>query len=110
MPPFQKAVSELLQLIGPTLIAFGARSQDRDIASKWISGECHPTQDDETRIYFMLRILNDVSEAESEDVARAWFIGANCDSMTKTPVEMVREGGLREVEHSAMRLLSDSFH
>lgn len=108
MLPFQNAVDELHRTIGPTLIAFACASQDSRIAQSWISGDRRPTHEDERRIYFMVSILRTVASEEGQDVARAWFIGANCEDMTRSPVEMIRDGRLVEAEVSATQLITDS--
>jgi hypothetical protein len=61
------------------------------------------------RLELVYDLFNDVAKAQhSQDLARAWFIGANCGvAGTKqvSPAEAIRHGQFEDARRSAQRML-----
>src|SRR4051794_10938759 len=69
---------QLVSHLGPTLVATLAGVKDRKLPHKWakVDGP-EPRADATSRLLAAHRIWTDLSTAESDGVARNWFVGAN---------------------------------
>lgn len=107
----QQLIDELVRLVGPTLTAFTAHATNRAelVLDRWRQDatSLHPGKRE--RLELAYELLNDVAEADSEDVARAWFIGANCGPSLVSPAEAIRDGRFDEARLSAKRLINDEW-
>ncbi len=77
MPPTELA-RQLVFHLGPTLVAALAGVRDRNLPNEWASGRSqrpHPAV--LARLEVAYRAWTTLAAAAGEDVARAWFIGAN---------------------------------
>jgi len=96
--------------LGGTLVSALAGSKDTKASHKWAKeGGPQPRPEAVKRLAFAYEQWQKVTDAEGEHVARVWFIGANPWLEYDTPVNSIREGRFREVNHAAQALVDDSF-
>jgi hypothetical protein len=98
-------VTQLVELVGPTLVALTASTTDRDNVNKWITGHLPLTGHQRSRLEVAHECLSLVIETEGEDVARAWFIGSNTGITDTSPCEALCGGDFEEVRLSAKRMV-----
>lgn len=101
----------LISVLGPTLVASLAGIKEVSSVRRWGDATKPETVplDSVDRIRCAHDVWRMVSEAEGDDVARAWFIGGNPWLDDCTPIGAIRNGQLRDVQHSAQALVDDSF-
>jgi len=99
-------VRELCEFIGPTLVALTSGTTDRSVVTAWITGTKKLKLLERNRLETAHRLLNDIAEQDSNDMARVWFIGANCGPETGSPCEALRDDRLDDAMASANRWLS----
>lgn len=99
---------ELVDALGPTLVAVLAGVRDRKLPNKWAQPE-GPTPRDEahSRLRTAHRVFRAIKDEENEYVARAWFIGLNPLLDETSPVVALNEGREREVIEAALRFVED---
>ena len=93
-----QVAKELTDALGPTLVAVLAGIRDRKLPTKWSRND-GPTPRDEaqSRLRTAHRAWRQLVSAESEHVARAWFIGLNPLLGEKPPTVALADGLEREV-------------
>lgn len=91
-------VRQLNSHLGPTLVAALANVRDRKLPLKWASADGPaPRPESKSRLMAAHRVWGMLSSAESDHVARAWFIGANPRLGEISPVIKLREGEIPSV-------------
>lgn len=92
--------------LGATLVAALAGVRDRKLPYRWALAD-GPTPRDEAavRLFAAQRVWKLLSNAESDAIARAWFIGANPRLGEVQPVIALREGRFAEVMAAATAFL-----
>lgn len=89
---------QLVSHLGPTLVATLAGVSDRKLPHKWAKADGpEPRADSYSKLLAAHRAWTSLSNAESDSVARAWFIGANPRLGERSPAMALREGDEREV-------------
>lgn len=84
---------ELVDQLGPTLVAALAKVRDRKLPHKWASdGGPVPRPESLARLQVAHRAWVTIAAAESDDIARAWFIGANPHLDEIPPYLAIRDG------------------
>ena len=93
-------VGFLVDLLGSRLIA---RTCGVDVSSvsRWKSGQTAPTTESETKLRAARQIAALLLGAESDHTVRAWFIGMNPQLDDDAPIDVIRDGGAKEVLASA---------
>lgn len=91
-----QVVQHLNTHLGPTLVALLAGVNDRKLPGKWASKAVAPRPDAEKRLRAAHRAWMTVATAETDHIARAWFIGANPHLGEDSPIEALREGLVKE--------------
>ena len=101
LPPAELA-HQLVQHLGPTLVAVLAGVRDRKLPHKWAT-EGGPTPRPEAlqRLQVAHRAWCAVAGPEGDAVARAWFIGASPRLDAAPPYEAIRDGEFRRVMAAA---------
>lgn len=88
----QELAEQLNVHLGPTLVAALAGASSKDVTEQWAaSKEPQIGPKEAARLRIAYEVWDLVCEAESEDVARAWFIGANPLLEGNTPLTAIRE-------------------
>lgn len=90
------AVRELVDALGPTLVAAAAGVKDRKAPAQWIEGRSVRDPDVERRLRLAHRALSAITAVDGPGVARSWFLGGNPLLGESTPVTAIRED--RDVE------------
>ncbi|MFZ4892852.1 hypothetical protein ACL9RL_00220 [Plantibacter sp. Mn2098] len=96
--------------LGATLVAALAGSKDRSISNRWAKVD-GPVPKPETvrRLQFAYRQWEQIAQAESEHVARMWFISANPLLGEETPIDAIREDRFKETAAAVEFMVDDSF-
>jgi hypothetical protein len=95
-------VRQLIAHLGPTLVATLADVRDRKLPYKWANPEgATPRPESQQKLLAAHRIWAMISGAEGDNVARAWFIGANPRLGEEAPVIRLREGQIKAVLQAA---------
>jgi len=95
-------VRQLISHLGPTLVATLANVRDRKLPHKWAQADGPMPRDESySRLQAAHRAWKMISNAESDSVARAWFIGANPRLGEEAPVMCLRTGDLQGVLSAA---------
>ena len=88
--------------LGPTLVALLAGVRDRKLPTRWAKADGpQPRKDSERRLRTAHRAWLLLAAAETDHVARAWFIGTNPRLGETTPVEALRDDRDAEVMAAA---------
>jgi hypothetical protein len=91
--PASELARQLVQHLGPTLVALTAGVRDRKLPHKWAQADGPRPRDGAlARLQVAHRCWNILATSESEDVARSWFIGANPRLGEESPAVAIREG------------------
>ncbi len=85
------AVQELVDALGPTLVAAAAGVKDRKAPAQWIAGRGVRDADVERRLRLAHRALSAISAVDGPGVARSWFLGGNPLLAESTPITAIRE-------------------
>ena len=103
-----EVVRRLNSHLGATLVAALAGSRDSKLPYRWAK-ETTPNTEAEARIRMAHRIWTLIADAESDHVARTWFIGANPLLDEASPVTALREDRLRDVSLAAQAFVEDAW-
>lgn len=94
--------------LGPTLVAALAGAKDRKLPHRWAKPDgVEPGPAFQKRLQLAHRAWLSIADAETEHVARAWFIGGNPFLDEDTPITAIREDRHREVIQAVRALLED---
>lgn len=100
---------QLVGSLGPTLVAALAGVRDRKLPHKWASPNGPtPRPESLTRLQVAHRAWTTVSDAEGDNIARAWFIGANPDLDETPPYLAIRDGRYAMVMAAATSFVNAS--
>jgi hypothetical protein len=95
-PP--ELVRELLDHLGPTVVAVLAGVRDRKQPYKWaIDGGATPRDESLSRLQVAYRAWWTIADVDGEKIARSWFIGANPRFGEKPPYMAIREDQFTDV-------------
>lgn len=95
--------------LGATAVAALAGSRDSKAPYRWAKGTT-PQAEAEERIRTGHRVWKFIADAESDHVARAWFMGSNPALGETSPVLALREGRSREVIEAAGAFVDDAWN
>lgn len=101
-----QVVQHLNTHLGPTLVALLAGVNDRKLPAKWASNSVTPRAQSEKMLRAAHRAWITIATAETDHIARAWFIGANPLLGEESPIEALREGRDKDVLGAANRFVS----
>lgn len=105
-----EVVRRLNTHLGPTLVAALSGTKDRRQPIRWAKPDGPaPGADFENRLRLARRVWLAIADAESDSVARAWFIGGNPRLSEDTPLTAIREDRHREVVAAATAFLEDTY-
>lgn len=101
-------VRRLNSHLGPLLVAALAGSKDKKLPYKWAKPD-GPTPGPafQKRLQLAHRIWISIADAETEAIARAWFIGGNPFLGEDTPITAIREDRHKEVLRALKAFLED---
>ena len=87
-----QVVRHLITHLGPTLVALLAGVKDRKLPGRWAAKEVQPRPAAESRLRSAHRAWTIIAMAETDSVARSWFIGTNPHLGEVSPIEALRAG------------------
>ena len=93
-------VGRLRTVLGRDVVAVLVKRAPRAV-TRWVAGEVQPSAREEDLLRDAFQITHLLSEVESNEVIRAWFMGMNAQLGDESPVEALREGRVREVMAAA---------
>jgi len=88
--PLPEAVADLVDVLGPTLVAAAVGVKDRKAPREWMDGR-EPRPEVVRRLRLAHRALTAISASDSPGVARSWFMGGNPLLGEATPITAIRE-------------------
>jgi hypothetical protein len=94
---FPEAVSTLREILGAKLCAYLGSVKETRAVNEWAAGSREPSEATQQRLRVALRIALAIANADSPEVARAWFQGLNPQLDERSPARLLREGDLDEV-------------
>ena len=94
---FPDLVAELRSVLGARLVAFVGSVKETRAVRQWAEGEREPGEEVRNRLRVALQVALPLAEAESPEIAQAWFQGLNPQLDDRSPARMLREGELEEV-------------
>jgi hypothetical protein len=104
-----EVVRQLLEHLGPTLVAALADVRDRKLPSKWAKPDgVQPRLESERRLRAAHQIWCEVESENDQTIARSWFIGMNPLLGDMEPFMAIREGRLAEVAMAARAFNGDA--
>jgi len=104
----QEVVKQLVERLGPTLVAALADVRDSKLPYKWMKSDGpRPGDGALSRLNAALRAWNLIANWEDEHVARAWFIGANPDLGELSPIMELRSGATDRVLAAAQHFVEE---
>ena len=95
--PFEAVVKELVQVLGPKLVAYIGGVTETRAVQQWSMGDREPRDPIPGRLRLTLRIALLISGSDSAQVAQAWFQGLNPQLEDRSPARLLREGDMDEV-------------
>lgn len=103
----QQTIDRLIEMIGPTLVAFLTDARTRTEVTRWGQDNTWPNDDQIERLVLADELLAEVSYSEGANIARAWFIGTSCGTDgNMSPAEAVRCDNFDDAKASAARFIS----
>jgi hypothetical protein len=103
-----EVVRQLNVHLGPTLVAALAGTPDRKLPIRWAKAD-GPTPGSayQRRLQVAHRLWTLIANAESDHVARSWFIAANPMLEEDTPLTAIREDRSKAVVAAAAAFVED---
>jgi len=106
----REIVERLNRHLGATLVATLANVNDRKLPYRWArEGGSTPGAEATRRLTAAHRIWLQLADAESDDVARAWFVGENPFLDEQAPVLTLREGKTKETLQAAQSFVGGTW-
>ena len=84
-------------MLGARLVAYLGSVEETRAVRQWAEGEREPSKDVRDRLRVALQVALLLAEAESSEIAQAWFQGLNPQLDDRSPARILREGELEEV-------------
>jgi hypothetical protein len=87
----QEMATELQRLFGQRIVASMTGVADPKAVGRWARGEREPRDEAERKLRAVFQISRFLTLAESEETARAWFIGMNPHLANRAPFAILGE-------------------
>jgi hypothetical protein len=94
---FAEVVAELRSVLGAPLVAYLGSVKETCAVREWAEGERQPREEVSHRLRVALEVAVPLAEAESPEIAQAWFQGLNPQLDDRSPARILREGELEDV-------------
>lgn len=103
-----EVVRRLNSHLGPLLVATLAGSKDPKAPHRWArpAGSV-PGPAFQKRLFLAHRVWIAIADAETDSIARAWFVGGNPFLEEDTPLTAIREDRHKEVAQALTAFLED---
>ena len=94
---FPELVLQLRSVLGARLVAYLGSVKETRAVRQWAEGEREPSEEVRNRLRVALQVALPLAEADSPEIAQAWFQGLNPQLDDRSPARLLREGELDEV-------------
>jgi hypothetical protein len=94
---FPEVVSALRTVLGARLVAYLGSVGETRAVRQWADGDREPSQEVRNRLRVALQVALPLADADSPQIAQAWFQGLNPQLNDRSPARILREGELEEV-------------
>lgn len=94
---FPGLVQELIEILGPKLVAYIAGVREVRAVRQWSAGERDARAPIPQRLRLALQVAWLIAQHDDATVARAWFQGLNPQLDDRSAARLLREGELDEV-------------
>lgn len=102
-------VKYLNSKLGPTLVAAAIGIRNRQaIIEVSVNLEGILTVQQKIRLDVLFEVWNTVANSEGDDIARAWFIGANPWLNDESAISAIREDWFNQVRAAAQAMVEDT--
>lgn len=99
---FPEVVAELRSVLGARLVAYLGSVRETRAVNQWAEGTREPSAEVQQRLRVALQVALTLADAESPQIAQAWFQGLNPQLDDRSPARLVREGDVDEVGPSVI--------
>jgi hypothetical protein len=99
-------VSRLNTVLGRDVVAVLVGQPERTV-TRWITGAETPSVHDKDLLRVVFQIVQKISEVDSDEVVRAWFMGMNPLLDDESPIEVLRDGRVGDAM-AAARVFADA--
>ena len=95
---FPEVVGELRRLLGARLVAYLGGVRETRAVHQWADNDDdrRPSAEVQQRLRLALQVALPIAEADSNEIAQAWFQGLNPQLDDRSPARMLRDGDLEE--------------
>jgi len=89
-------------VLGARLVAYLGSVRETRAVNQWAEGTREPSAEVQQRLRVALQVALTLADAESPQIAQAWFQGLNPQLDDRSPARLVREGDVEEVGPSVI--------
>lgn len=93
-------VSRLRTVLGRDVVAVLVSRAPRAV-TRWVAGDAAPPAREEDLLRATFQITQVLGEVEPDEVIRAWFMGMNPQLGDESPIEVLRQGRVRDAMGAA---------
>jgi hypothetical protein len=95
---FPEVVGELRQLLGARLVAYLGGVRETRAVHQWADNDDarQPSTEVQQRLRLALQVALPIADADSNEIAQAWFQGLNPQLDDRSPARMLRDGDFEE--------------
>jgi hypothetical protein len=101
--PMEDVIQQLVDLLGATTVAAIGNVKETRAVNQWLSGEREPQRPHALRFGLQLALM--ISNRATRERARAWFYGSNPQLEDRSPLVVLRDDPLEEVQGPLVRAL-----
>lgn len=98
--PISDVVAGLVDLLGATAVAAIMGVKETRAVQQWVNGQREPQRPHVLRFALQLTLM--ICTLKSRELARAWFHGANPALRDRSPLALLRDQPLEEVQFTLM--------
>lgn len=89
-------------MLGARLVAYLGSVRETRAVNQWAEGTREPSAEVQQRLRVALQVALTLADAESPQIAQAWFQGLNPQLDDRSPARLIREGDVDEVGPSVI--------
>jgi hypothetical protein len=93
---FPEVAGELRELLGARLVAYLGGVRETRAVHQWVDEGRQPSAEVQQRLRLALQVALPIAEADSKEIAQAWFQGLNPQLDDRSPARMLRDGDFEE--------------
>jgi hypothetical protein len=98
--------SELQSVLGQKLVAFAVGDRHPKTIGRYAREERQPDDRTHQRLVDLYTIVGLLETGMRRQAVKSWMLGANPHLRSKAPIEVLHDGGSREVMRAAQRFIS----